>query len=193
MSRRSSEDWRFVVWHATIHTWKCVLPDLNIPRCPIQVKIHVYDLVSGDLQCGPASVEHMAEEFQQTASTPNFPSNYKDYENCYWTIISPWGSRIILKFLHFKLEFCCDFIYIGKRKHFLQWGLYTVPTHKPISSPSDKHRSFWTWMITWHILSQISRFFSFCSAWSLYQVPQSDTYRSAHLKKTPDLVYFTHL
>ena len=37
--------------------------------------------------------------------SPGYPGNYDDYENCQWRFIAPFGSKVLLYFTAFDLEY----------------------------------------------------------------------------------------
>ena len=70
----------------------------------------IYTLLGYDLHCGESDT---ATVTPKTAVTPNYPNNYNNNLDCEWTISAPHGGYIVLNFLDYVVESCCDFLYIG--------------------------------------------------------------------------------
>ena len=71
----------------------------------------LFYLFSDYLACGYSDT---AFGSTQRAVTPNYPSNYHDSANCWWTIYAPSGYKVQVQFLYFDTESSYDYIHIGK-------------------------------------------------------------------------------
>ena len=61
--------------------------------------------------CGSSQVLDASEG--GIIGSPNYPDNYGNYHDCYWTIVSDAGTTIRLDFLDFITEDCCDYLTVG--------------------------------------------------------------------------------
>ncbi|XP_041481809.1 deleted in malignant brain tumors 1 protein-like [Lytechinus variegatus] len=73
----------------------------------------------------------------QTISSPNYPSNHPNNVRYNWYITAPPGYDVIVDFLDFKLESCCDFLRIGIGESPSSPGSVTLATLTGSSLPSD--------------------------------------------------------
>ncbi len=79
------------------------------------------NVLSGyDLYCGDSDAAILTA---QTAVTQNYPDDYPNHLDCLWAISAPPGSNIILTFLDYVVEQCCDRLFIG---NFLRSFIFCV-------------------------------------------------------------------
>ncbi|XP_041481813.1 deleted in malignant brain tumors 1 protein-like [Lytechinus variegatus] len=99
----------------------------------------------------------------QTISSHNYPSNYPNKVRYNWYITAPPGYDVIVDFLDFKLESCCDFLRIGIGESPSSPGSVTLATLTGSSLPSDM------------------RLYS-SPSWMMFNTDSSVTYRGFQLR-----------
>ena len=56
-------------------------------------------------------------------TSPGYPDDYGDDENCAYLITSPTGGLLALETLDFHLEDCCDFVEVSNDSNPIQYTI----------------------------------------------------------------------
>ncbi|CAL1541472.1 unnamed protein product [Lymnaea stagnalis] len=78
--------------------------------------------------------------------SPNYPNNYKNYENCFWTIYRATGHVLSFTITDYNLETCCDTIkvYGGTGQSSPLIGAISLSNNSFVASSSYMHIVFKT-------------------------------------------------